>query len=418
MNLVRLCWVRAFSKAVALGVLLCAAPLCAIDIAFSGLFDSKLSLGAGAGKHFDGSGNDQPPVIYGFEEYLNLRLRASVRNHTTFNAAFNVIAAGGMNALALGALESPAVVASARNYLAAIELERLYFRTNTRIADIEAGLMRTAFGYSAVWSPMDFLNPKNPLIPDARARAALAATVTAYPGEVTRVQAFFAAPEHPLEYDAGGIKLGAAVSHAWRKVSAQLLYAGELPREKSAAFYGTPYGVHRFGASVKADVKVGITAEALFSLDTGLDYDGYERKALEALSLSAGADYSFFDGNLIVLAEYLFNGARSGTASSAENAAGFLGTHYLYASGTYAIDDYTSVSLACMANFSDYSWTPLVSFQKEILQGLTLSAAARFPLDRAAFGMEDTAGNPLHGELGPERSGARFLGEVKLRVRL
>ncbi|MDR1785825.1 MAG: hypothetical protein LBR23_05090 [Spirochaetaceae bacterium] len=377
----------------ALGALVVAAP------SFSGVFDSKLSLGAGAG---DGT----PEFLWGLEEYLNLRMKASLGDRVTFNGAFNVAAAGGMYAAALGAVQTPAAQALSRNYSASIELERLYFRINTDRADIEAGLMRLAFGYGLAWSPMDFLNPKNPLVSDARPRAALAASVTAYPTETMKVQAFFAGPQNPFDFDGGGIRLGAMAENHWDALSLQGIYAGEMPREKTASFPGSQYGVHRAGLSVKADLKVTLIGEALYTWNTGVT------TGVDGLSASLGGDYSFLDGDVYVLAEYLYSGEHSQTALSAENPAGFTGRHYLFASGAYLFDDYTSLTVGLAANCSDCSFTPIVTFQTDFFQGVTFIAAARAPLDRAASGDQS-----LRGELGADNSGVKFLADVTVRVK-
>jgi hypothetical protein len=371
----------------------------AAGLSFSGVFDSKASLGAA-----DGDAGDA--ALWGIEEYLNLRMKASIGERVTFNGALNVIAAGGIYSLALASQQN--TILAAKNFAASIEPERLYFRINTDKADIEAGLMRLAFGYSLAWSPLDFLNPKNPLVSDARPRAILGGSVSAYPTETFKAQGFFASPANPWDYDGGGVRLGAMAENHWDRLSLQGVYAGEMPREKTASFPGSPYGVHRAGVSVKADLEVTLIGEALYTWNEGVS------EGANSLAASFGGDYSFLDGSVYVLAEYLYNGEFSQTALSGENPAGFTGRHYLFASGAYLFDDYTSLTVGLAANFSDYSFTPLITFQTDLSQGVTFISAARVPLDREVFSGDET----LRGELGPKASGAKFLADCTVRVRL
>jgi hypothetical protein len=158
----------------------------------SGYLDSSVSLGAGAGNTF----------TYGMEEYANIRLQAKVRDVATFYGSFNFIAATGTYAQA-GRLVPGAFVAG-ENYAAAIELERLYFKISGEKLDFQGGLMRMAYGYGLVFSPMDFLNPRNPLNPDARPRAVLGADLAFFPAGNMKLQGFTAAARDPFAPSGSG----------------------------------------------------------------------------------------------------------------------------------------------------------------------------------------------------------------------
>ena len=133
-----------------------------------------------------------------------------------------------------------------RNFAAGLELERLYFRINGDHIDTEAGLLRINFGYGQVWGSSDFLNPRNPLFPNARPRGVLGMDMSFYPADSLKLMAFAAAPKEPLEADGGGILPGLSVDQHWDRASVQVLYAYETP--------GTDleWGIHCFGLSVKA----------------------------------------------------------------------------------------------------------------------------------------------------------------------
>ncbi|MDR0455072.1 MAG: hypothetical protein LBH20_00100 [Treponema sp.] len=369
----------------------------------SGLLDSSVSLRAGAG--------DAPDFSYGVEEYANLRMQAKLKDRAAFYGAVNFIAAAGDYAATVSqmgyyaAMKYPANVNSSSfvaddNYIAGIELERLYFRLNGEYISFDGGLLRLPFGYGQVWGPSDFLNPKNPLAPDARPRAVLGAGLSWYPVDSLKLLSFGAAPRNPFAQSGKGGLVGLSMDQHWDKASLQVLYAFESPHD------GSNQGIHRAGMSVKADLELGLLMDALYT------YNGEAGTKLDGLSLSIGADYSFFDGNLIVLAEYLYNG----TTSSTSRNGGFSNEHYLYSGLTWRFNDFTNASIALISGFNDISFTPIVSVNHDLFQGATLTVTAQVPLDRDLF-----SGDGNRGELGPVPPGGTkgryFDFSAKIRLR-
>jgi hypothetical protein len=218
-----------------------------------------------------------------------------------------------------------------------------------------------------------------------------------------------AAPRNPLALGGEGGLAGLSGDQHWDRASLQLLYAYESPGAAS------PWGIHRTGLSLKADLELGFVADLLYT------YNHQARTGIEGLSFSGGFDYSFLEGKWYVLAEYLYNGAASSTAARgnnpAEYAAGYGGEHFLYTAASYFLNDYTSLTLACLSGLSDSSFVPILSAEHELFQGLTLSLSAQMPLDRDLF-----SGNGKRGELGPLPPGAsqgnHFLLGLKTRLRL
>ena len=368
------------------------------QMTISGILDTSVSLQAGT--------LDAPNYFSGFEEYANIRFQSKIRDKAAVYGAVNFIAASGIYAINAREmafvgngypLNSTSYIYG-ENYIAGIELERLYFRLSGESMDFDGGLMRLPFGYSQVWGSSDFLNPKNPLKPDARPRATLGAAFFWYPTEETKLSAFYSAPRDPFsQYDCSF--LGLAFDKHWNKASIQTLYCYETPEER------TYFGIHRAGLSVKADLEVGLVLDALYTLNpevwTGLD----------GLSFSAGADYSFFDGKLIVLAEYLFNGKASSTAyNPLTNISGFSNYNYLYTSFTFRFNDFTNISAALISCFDDVSFTPVLTLNYDLFQGTALTITAQAPIDRALIYCDDR-----HGELGPR--GYYFYSSAKIRVR-
>jgi hypothetical protein len=405
-RVMRLKWI--FAAAVLFGIV--AGAVYAGEPSFSGFLDTRVSMSAGAG--------DSPRFSIGLEEYANMRVQFKIRDSAVFYSAFNLIAISGSdlhNAALLGAANAglyPGLTGTAfaagDNYAAALELERLYLRVNSSYADFEAGLMRLAFGYGLVFGPSDFLNPKNPLKPDARLRGILGAAVSAYPTDEAKFLVFAAGPKDPLAAGGEGSFAGLSWDQHWDAVSLQALYAYETPQEQSEQ------GIHRAGLSLKADLELGLVAEALYVWNPESAF------GMEGLSAAAGLDYSLAGGKLYVLAEYLYSGGQSATARSAGNPGGFAERNYLYASASYSFNDYTRGGLACMLGFDDVSFTPVLSLEHEIFQGLSLSLSAQVPLDRDLF-----TGSGERGELGPippgqavgvER-GSYFTFNAKLRLR-
>jgi hypothetical protein len=192
------------------------------------------------------------------------------------------------------------------------------------------------------------------------------------------------------------------MDHHWDKASLQVLYAFESPKD------GSNNGIHRAGMSVKADLEVSLVMDALYA------YNHEAETKHDGLSLSLGADYSFFDGDLIVLAEYLYNGGTS--ATSINDGGSFSNEHYLYTGFTWRFNDYTNIGAALISCFDDVSFTPIISLNHDLFQGAALIVTAQIPLDRDLF-----SGDGNRGELGPippgYTMGRYFDFSAKLRLR-
>ncbi|MDR1970369.1 MAG: hypothetical protein LBQ46_00460 [Treponema sp.] len=363
---------------------------------FSGMLDSNAAMAAGAG--------DAPGFSWGLEEYANIRLQAKVRDLAAFYGSLNLIAASGTYAQALAAAASPlaaspgfnsSALAAGENYAAALELERLYFKLSGEKLDFQGGLMRLAFGYGFAFGPADFLNPRNPLLPDARPRAALALDAAFYPGHDLKVQGFTAAARNPFAGGGQGTLAGLAGEWHGDRLSVQGLYAYESPISGSQ-------GLHRFGLSLKGDLVLGLAGELLYTWDPQAKTGG--------AGLSAGFDYSFLDGKVYVLAEYLYSGDSSDTSRTN----GYANNHYLYVQGLYRYSDYTGFSLGCMAGLEDAGFTPMLGAEHELFQGFTLSLSCQIPLDRSLGGGE----RGEFGPIAPGSSGGSYLRTVmKARLR-
>ena len=368
--------------------------LMAQGLTVSGLLDSTVSMGAGAG--------DSPAFFYGVDEYANIRMQAKLREFAAVFCDVNFIASAGepayIAAMMSGVTANGGIAAAAQSYFAAIELERLYFRINIDAVRLDGGLLRLPFGYGLVWRPTDFLNPVNPLLPDARLRGVLGAGLSWYAADTLKLAGFGAAPRNAFSQSGEGGHVGLMVEQQWDNIDMQAMYFFESPQT------GSEYGIHRIGVSLKADLELGFVLDALYS------YNHEAKTGIDGLSLSAGFDYSFFKGDLIVLAEYLYNGSSSST--SRKGGGSFVNEHYLYTGFTWRFDELTSAGLALVSGFSDASFTPILSFNRELFQGAALILSAQIPLDRDLF-----SGDGKRGELGPFSLGRYIDYNVKLRLR-
>jgi hypothetical protein len=366
--------------------------LTAQGLTVNGLLDSTFSLRAGAG--------DAGPFSFGIEEFANIRMQARLRDNAIFYGAFNLFAVAGDNAAAAAFPGAPLI--AGQYYAAGIELERLYFKLLFESFDMECGLLRLPFGYGQVWGPTDFLNPKNPLKPDARPRAVLGGGLSYYPTDMLKILGFGAAPKDPFSQKGEGGLIGVAAEQHWDTASIQGLYSYQTPDKISG------YGLHRFGMSIKADVEVGMIVDILYT------YDHKIKSKFDGLSFSIGFDYSFFEGKLFVLAEYLFNGKTSTTAFGYGGY--YSNNNYLYTGATWSFNDFTNIGLALISGIDDVSFTPVITFNHDLFQGGTLTLTAQIPLDSDLF-----LGDGYRGEFGPIhpvlKKGNYFNFTARLRLR-
>jgi hypothetical protein len=363
----------------------------------SGVADTTVNYTAKVGDAIENS--------FGIEEYANLRLRIRTGEKAIFYSAFNLTALTGNyleNAAMMGSLYQNPYFASTpfiygQNYAAGMELERLFYRINGDYIDAEAGLLRMNFGYDQVWGSSDFLNPRNPLFPNARPRGVLGVNASYYPMDSLKLMGFIAAPKNPLETKGGGEIHGLSIDQHWDRASLQALYALQNPDDVFER------GVHRFGLSVKADLELGLVLDALYTLNPAKN-DG-----IDGLSAGVGFDYSFLGGDLFLLFEYLYCGKTS--VSALGYGGGWQNNNYLYGTALYRFNDYCTLALSMVTCFDDWSFSPFATFSYELFQGFSFSLNLRVPLDRKAFGGSEV------GELGPSQTGARFIFDAGVRLR-
>jgi len=307
----------------------------AADPVISGILQSRLDAA-----WQDGAVDEHTVVL---EEYANVRLRAEAGDRGTVYAAVNLVAVSGSDAV--------------------IEVERLYARIQGETADIQVGLLRIPFGYGQGFRPTDFLNPPNPLVPDARPRAVLGGMFALYPADTSKLRAFAAMGTETGTSDVSGSVFGLSGDINTDRSSLQALYAWQAPSS------ATPDGVHRGGFSAKLEAGPAFVADVMYS------WDGGELVGFDGLRAGLGIDYSILGGDLYLLGQYLYNGPRLLETGTLPH------TNYLYALALYRFDDYTSATLSALAGLDDESRFPGLGVERELFQGCTAGLSLRMVLD-------------------------------------
>ncbi len=391
----------------------CSTSVSAEQWNFSGLFTSTVA--GSVGPDYPGTGVQGTG---GMEEYANLRLTIPSGERGTVFAAVNLIAASGTYVPVSGTALASSFV-SGPGYSAAMEVERLYYRIESDAFDQQVGLLRIPFGYGQAWKPSDFLASPNPLNPNARSRGSLGAVFLAYPSDTVEAEAFIAAGPDSTALRGEGALGGTMLEYHGSVGSVQGLYALQAPPK------GARWPVHRFGFSGKIDAGLSVVLDALYVLDGNVIASGYYYdkpwNGFQGLNAALGIDYSFMDGKMYAVLQYLYNGGGAlnpgedldALYSGAPNV--WSGTppaqrslrtdipvgplnrkNYLYQGTTYSYDDYTRWTFSWILCADDLSLLPSLAYEQEPFQGCTVDITVRFPLDLHTFNQ-----GLWYGELGP-----------------
>lgn len=304
-------------------------------------------------------------------------------------------------------------------YIGSIELERLYFKAGNEYFDIETGLIRIANGQKeSFFSPIDFLNPKNPLNPTARPEGKLAVLASVYPFKLVTIQSFVIFPEDPFNNRGWGFKFGTKAKLFFKKFNFELLYALFLPEieyEKDAKELSLPESInndfsHIAAISFKADVEIGLFFDILYRFDHKSFKRGkyYEKTfyGYEGLEASFGLDYTLPGGRIYLKLEYLFYGSgmldwgqdineiyntpewqyvnpyhRMTILKSEKKILNFLHHDYIYGVINVKVNDYFLMGLSYLFGADDQSGILTLLGQIEPFQTFTFTIQAIVPFD-------------------------------------
>ncbi len=129
------------------------------------------------------------------------------------------------------------------------------------------------------------------------------------------------------------------------------------------------------GWTFKGDLGLGWHGEAvLHILSNGNDFYG---------EVVLGADMSFLDGNLILMAEYYYNERVVDTLALTPLNIGsvnrqWYARHYVFAQVQFVVDDLTAVGVNGVLNFPDKAWILGILLNRSLYQNVNLSGSFRW----------------------------------------
>lgn len=197
------------------------------------------------------------------------------------------------------------------------EVERLYLTTYFSAFDLIIGKQQISWGTGRAWSPSDIFNPPNPLDPDGR-RQGVAAVLTRIPHGPLSFSSFVIAEDKDSD-----------------KLSWGARYHGYVNGTDWSVFYANKNEKPIIGGDVATDL-IGLGVHSELTWEPEYADDG-------RLLWLAGVDYSWLDGKLIWLGEYLYDSASEATR------------HSLFNQLSYAYSEFNNVSLNLLSNLVDGS---------------------------------------------------------------
>lgn len=382
---------------------------------------------------------------WGLNNFLNLRLNSEINEYISFGFAININTFSGSftnfynyffpDSL-FTQLQDPSSDKSTlfkkdsvikifslpfyyrSSYVGSIELERLYFKAGNDFFDIETGLIRISSGQKeSSFSPIDFLNPRNPLNPTARPDPRLAILVTFYPANLFNVQIFTIAPDNPLESKGWDFKFGTKAKFFFKKFNFEVLYSLFLPQieyEKDPKNINLPESVnndftHIAAISFKIDIEIGLFFDILYrfehkSFKSG-KYYGKTFYGYEGLEASFGIDWTLPGGIVYMKLEYLFYGSgmldwwdeideiyilewkyknpydRSLLLKSEKKVLNFLRHNYIFGLVNVKVNDYLRLGASYLFGADDQSGLLTIFSEIEPFQAFTINVSGMFPFD-------------------------------------
>ncbi len=213
-------------------------------------------------------------------------------------------------------------------------VERLYLRMFFSDFDLTVGKQQINWGTGRAWSPSDLFNPPVALDPDRRRNGVNAVLVTI--------------PHGPLAYTS----LIAAENELSDSASLGMRYHGYTSGTDWSVLYVSRDEKPVLGGDIATDLMgLGIHSEMTWEPDYTRDQ--------ERLLWLVGADYSWRDGKVVWMGEYLYDSTAA--SSKTEYPKVFwspdahLAKHSLFNQVTLAYDEFNTASLHLLSNLVDGS---------------------------------------------------------------
>lgn len=264
-----------------------------------------------------------------------------------------------------------------------LQVNRLFLQWERGPTRVTLGRQRIAWGVGYAFSPLDQFNPPNPLDPSAPRLGVDALVLRRSTGDLSYLSAVAVLPRASVFPAGQPATIEPALGAVWgfhaARTGLALSYLSDPARS-----------LHQWGLTAKGDLGVGWHLEGV--------YQRPRESAGGAQWLGvAGLDYSFLDGQLVCLVEYFYD--ETGEADPAlydyslfeGGRRQLLGERYLFAQARYQVDEFTSASLAGLANLADGSlllqpgWSWLADDHLRVDLGLAV------PLGREGTELKRTA---------------------------
>lgn len=253
--------------------------------------------------------------------------------------------------------ETPSVRANAFS----IDLRKLYVALYPDFGDFTFGRQIVNIGVGTLFSPVDTFS-KTDLSDLAMRRIG---------SDIIMARFYFA--------DFAGLDLATTFSTTMDDIlSMAKLYANFFEFDFALiGLYETAENTPSAGLSFKGTLKAGVYGEAIahYSIETGTVRS-------EAM---IGIDYSFFSGNLLLLAEYYYNDLAVNADSmtlpdilSYATRRQFFSRHYAFFSGTYMINELMSAGVAFVYNVSARASMTAVTYTASVFQNAALALYVRY----------------------------------------
>ncbi|MGE5577499.1 MAG: hypothetical protein ACM3TT_09960 [Syntrophothermus sp.] len=288
---------------------------------------------------------------WAIQESLRLKFTGDGPASTGWQGEFNVSSPG---ALSLTGERAPFD----------LQVDRLFFRWEEGGTRLTLGRQRIAWGVGYAFSPLDQFNPPNPGDPIAPRQGVDALVIRRSMGDLSYLSLVGVLPE-TIDGNRKIISTDPAVGGIWGthigNTDLSLSYLSDPVKED-----------HQWGLAAKGDLGVGWHLEGVYQKLWDTNTGPVEGAPAKSQWLGVlGLDYSFLDGKVLSMVEYLYDEtgepdpARYGYDLRLTGQRQTLGTRYLFSQVSYQVDEFAGLSLSALANLADRSGTvqPALNWQ-------------------------------------------------------
>ncbi len=304
-----------------------------------------------------GGTNTDGSWTWTMQESLRLKLSDDGPGSTGWQGEFNVTSPGALQRDAANPLKIKQDPFDFR-------VDRLFFRWEEGGTRLTLGRQRIAWGMGYAFSPLDQFNPPNPIDPTAPRQGVDALVFRRSTGDLSYLSLVGVLPE-TIDGNRKIISTDPAVGGIWGtnigNTDLSLSYLSDPVKED-----------HQWGIAAKGDLGVGWHLEGVYQRPWETNTGPAEGAPAKSQWLGVlGLDYSFLDGKVLSMVEYLYDEtgepdpARYNHDLRLTGQRQTLGTRYLFSQVSYQVDEFIGLSLSALANLVDRSGTvqPALNWQ-------------------------------------------------------